>query len=355
MKKENDYNYFIDFIKFIFSIIIVLYHTWMFSEGYGHGLFNYGYLAVGFYFIVTGYLMSQSLSKEKKVNEKIGIKTLKFLYKKIASIFPYILFSFIVGTLIIYKNETFSFEFLTKNYIVAELLQFGILGFRFAINSPTWYISAMLVSLAILYPLALKYKDNYNTLIAPLLLILVLGICYSFDIAIDSPLENDFIFLNGLYKGFIFTLLGNISYTITNWLKKINFKRTGKVLLTIIEFVLLICLICTMHFNFMGTIMFALMLLILVIIAFSGKSYSNKLFSLPFYKTLGKFGFIMYLNNLYFRTAINHSTLSFRYRNFIILYVGLTVALSLLAYYLVPTLHKLCKRIFLCLKRNIVS
>ena len=61
-----------------------------------------------------------------------------------------------------------------------------------------------------------------------------------------------------------------------------------------------------------------------------------------------------YLNNLYFRTAINHSTLSFRYRNFIILYVGLTVAMSLLAYYLVPTLHKLCKRIFLCLKRKIV-
>ena len=65
--------------------------------------------------------------------------------------------------------------------------------------------------------------------------------------------------------------------------------------------------------------------------------------------------FIMYLNNLYFRTAINHSTLSFRYRNFIILYVGLTVAMSLLVYYLVPTLHKLCKRIFLCLKRKIVS
>ena len=83
--------------------------------------------------------------------------------------------------------------------------------------------------------------------------------------------------------------------------------------------------------------------------------YSKDIFNKPFYKKLGTFGFIMYLNNMYFRTAIRHSTLSFRYRNFIILYVGLTVAMSLLAYYLVPILTNLCKRIFISLKRKLIS
>lgn len=355
MRKENDYNYFIDFIKFIFSLIIVLYHTWVFSYGYGYGLFNYGYLAVGFYFIVTGYLMMQTLEKEKNSKEKIGIRTIKFIRKKIGGIFPYILFSFIVGSIIIYAEDCLNLSFWLKNNMIAEIAQIGILGFKFSINGATWYISAMLVALSFLYPLAIKFKDNYYTLIAPLLLLFFMWLVYSFGIKIDSPTEINFIGFNGLYKSFIFLLLGNISYFVTKKLKSISFNKTGKIVLTIIEVFLLINLICTMHFYMFGTITFAVMTLLLVVITFSGKSYSKEIFNKPFYKKLGTFGFIMYLNNMYFRSAIRHSTLSFRYRNFIILYVGLTVAMSLLAYYLVPILTNLCKRIFIILKRKLIS
>lgn len=355
MKKENDYNYFIDFVKFIFSIIIVFYHTWVFSYGYGYGLFNYGYLAVGFYFIVTGYLMMQSLEKEKNSKEKIGIRTIRFIRKKIGNIFPYILFSFIVGSIIIYAEDCLNLSFWLKNNMLAEISQIGILGFKFSINGATWYISAMLVALSILYPLAVKFKDNYNTLVAPLLLIFFLWLVNSFGIKIDSPTEINFIGFNGLYKAFIFLILGNMSYFVTKKFKTLNFNKTGKVVLTIIEAALLISLICNMHFYMFGTIAFALMTLLLVVIAFSGKSYSNKIFSSPFYKKLGTFGFIMYLNNMYFRTAIRHSTLSFRYRNFVILYFGLTFAMSLLIYYLVPILTRLCKRLFIFFKRKLIS
>lgn len=354
MKKTNDYNYFVDLLKFIFSVIIVLYHTWVFAGGYGLGIFNYGYLAVDFYFIVTGYLMMQSIEKDTNKKDSIGIKTLKFIYKKIAGIFPYILFAFILGIFLIYKQDLFSIRLLTSNTLISEILQLGTLGLGYSINSATWYISAMLIVLFCLYPLANKFKDNYNTLIAPLLLLLFLGICYSFNIMIDDPINKIALGLNGLYKGFIYILLGNITYSLTKQLKNINFNKAGKCLLTILEMSLLFVLIATMHFNAFGSIVVAIMTMILVIIVFSGKSYSKEWFSSPINKKLGTFGFIMYLNNIYFRSALINSGLDFSYKKFIVIYVGLTVAVSLLAYYLVPLLVRGFKYLFNSIKKRIL-
>lgn len=351
MKKTANYNYFIDLLKFIFSVLIVFYHSWIFTGEYGAGFFNYGYLAVDFYFIVTGYLMMQSIEKEKSSKDCLGIKTLKFIYKKIAGIFPYILFSFIIGAVLIYKTDIFSLRVLTANNFISEILQIGTLGLGYPINSATWYISAMLISLFCLYPLANKFKDNYNTLIAPLLLFLFLAICYSFNIIIDDPINKVALGLNGLYKGFIFILLGNISYGVVKHLEKMDFTRLGKIVLTICELILLFLLITTMHFNFLGTIVVTLITFILVTLVFSGKSYSKQIFNFPFFKKLGFFGFIMYLNNVYLRIPLLNSGLNLSYKEYVVLFVGLTVAISLLSYYLVPIFVKLGKRILLYFKK----
>ena len=85
--KENNYNYFIDFLKFIFSIIIVIYHAWVFAYSYDVAPFKAGYLAVDFYFIVSVYLMMKSIQKEIVPNKMIGIETMKFIYNKIKKYF----------------------------------------------------------------------------------------------------------------------------------------------------------------------------------------------------------------------------------------------------------------------------
>lgn len=354
MKKKSDYNYFIDLLKFVFSIIIVLYHTWPFAGGYGLGVFNYGYLAVDFYFIVTGYLMMQSIEKDNNKKENLGVKTLKFIYKKIAGIFPYILFAFILGALLIYRTNIFSVRIVTANAFVSEILQLGVLGQGFPINSSTWYISAMLLALFCLYPLANKFKENYSTLIAPLLLLLGLGICYSFNINTDDPITKIGFALNGLYKAFIFILLGNISYAVTKYLKNIKFTKIGEVLLSIIEITLVLLLIRTMHFNMFGSIVVAIMTILLIIITFSGKSYSKNLCNSPIFKKLGTIGFLMYLNNIYFRTALLVGNFQFSYKKYVVIYVGLTFAVSLLAYYLIPVLVKLFKKFLILMKKIII-
>lgn len=87
MKKEN---YFIDFLRFIFSIIILLYHSWSFAGEYGNGIFNSGMFAVDFYFIVTGYLMINSMYKRER-NTNILKDNLDYIFKKWKSLFPSLL------------------------------------------------------------------------------------------------------------------------------------------------------------------------------------------------------------------------------------------------------------------------
>lgn len=354
MKKQTTYNYFIDLLKFVFSVIIVFYHSWVFTGEYGLGFFNHGYLAVDFYFIVTGYLMMQSISKEKESKECLGIQTLKFTFKKIANLFPYVLFSFILGCLLIYKREIFSLSLITSNNLISEILQIGVLGLGYPINGATWYLSSMIIVLMCLYPLAKKYKKNYPTLVVPLLLSLVLCLVYSSGMIINDPANKVLFGLNGLYKGFIFILLGNISYSLVSLFDKVEFTKCGKIFLTILEFILLFLLVTTMHYNLFGTIVVALLTLLLVTLVFSGKSYTQTMFNFPFLKKLGFFGFVMYLNNVYLRVPLLNSSLELSYKEYVLLFLGITVAISLLAYYLVPLVVKIIKKILEFIKRKFI-
>ena len=98
----------------------------------------------------------------------------------------------------------------------------------------------------------------------------------------------------------------------------------------------------------------ALITLMLVTLVFSGKSYTKKMFNLPFLKKLGFFGFIMYLNNVYLRGPLLNSGLDISYKEYVLLFLGMTFAISLLAYYIVPLLVKFLKNILVFLKSKLI-
>lgn len=64
-------NYFIQLLKFIFSIIIVFYHARFFCKSEENAIFRFGYIGVNFYFIVSGYLLINSIVNNKKYKKKI--------------------------------------------------------------------------------------------------------------------------------------------------------------------------------------------------------------------------------------------------------------------------------------------
>lgn len=334
LKKQN---YYIDFLRFIFSLIIVFYHSWIFKGVFHTGYFNRGYYAVDFYFIVTGYLLFDSICrkfKKKSVKDsELGKVTFKFVFDKIKGLLPYIGLSIILGLIFIHLRD-FSLSSLLSDNVVAEVLQLSFLEGKYSINTPLWYISVMIIVLFILFPLLLKYRDNYVYFIAFPLIIFVIGLTNYMGININSPSEVKFIFINGFYKGMIFINLGIISYSVSRWIESLKLKKKVRIILTIFETLGYLFLILAMHYHLCDSYVFGLGFTILVSLTFSGQTLISGIFKSSFWKRLGKFGFVLYLNNYYFiyfiKTYYNYS-----YNNLVIIYLVHVFIISILSYILI--------------------
>nr|HPK17136.1 acyltransferase family protein [Clostridia bacterium] len=89
------YNPEIDVWKFVFSIVIFLFHSYKLKFTGGDALLGKGYLAVEFFYLVSGYFMAASVKRlEDKSGAKpaaLGSETVKFIERKISRIYlPYI-------------------------------------------------------------------------------------------------------------------------------------------------------------------------------------------------------------------------------------------------------------------------
>lgn len=326
-KIKSKENYYIDFLKFVFSLIIMFYHSWIFAGPFGNGFMNYGFYGVDFYFIVTGYLMMNSISK----NTKKDVSTFKFIVKKVKRLLPGLIVTFIIGYALVYGRSCLDIHNLLSNDVIGEFLQLTVFGYKSTINGSLWYISAMIIVLSILYPLSKKYKDKYIYFIAPLILLFTIGFVNSFDININDPGVLKVFLRNGFYKGLIFIILGNISFELTNYIKKMEISKFKKWIITILETLVYLSLIFNMHFNYMGSILVGLLFTINVAITFSDSSYASELFKHNVWHKLGKIGFYIFLINLPVRKYfLRHRIYS--YPKMLICFSVLTIVLGLISY-----------------------
>ena len=85
---QNRKNGKIDFLKFIFAIVIVLHHGSQKVLGLKAGYFIGGSLAVEFFFIVSGYLLMASISRMSERTLPVGVETSQFLLRKFKGFYP---------------------------------------------------------------------------------------------------------------------------------------------------------------------------------------------------------------------------------------------------------------------------
>lgn len=174
----NKRNKVIDILKLIFVFIIFINHSnTLIQPGEKIStIMHLGFLGVEFFFIVSGYLM---LCKADNVdNANLGESTLSFIVRKISIFLPYYVIAWIIGFSISHINN-FSLKVILKDFIMSffAIMQLEMAGFKtYQVLGPTWYLSSMLLSMLLLYPLALKFKRNYTLLIAPIIAI----ICYGY-------------------------------------------------------------------------------------------------------------------------------------------------------------------------------
>lgn len=285
-KKKNGE---IELLRFIFAMIIVIFH---FNIKFSLNMFYWGRLGVEFFFIVTGVLFAMSIKRIDIDRKNIHIYTWSIIKRKILSFLPYyimaLLFNEICLNILIHHN---TFNGIIKNFIKAipRLLFFDCFGFRTSSNfqlGVDWYFSAMISAFFILLPILLYNYEFVSKLICPLLSIIGLGFCFlKYDTACaTTDLKNTFIDPL-LIRGISNISLGVCGYEFALYIKESKLTNLSKTLLTLLKW---ICLILTIIFAYRDIYkIYSLAPIILIFVAVI-LSFSNITYNIP-YNAITKF------------------------------------------------------------------
>lgn len=344
---KNKHNGIISFWKFIYSLIIIIFHGRLFAEpNASYILFSKGSIAVEFFFIVSGYLLANSALKNESIDnpKDLGKETIKFIFKKIKTFFPYI-FIFYISTLIV----TIIYQKLSIYQVISSiwsLFMLNIAGFKgIEINGVVWYIGAMLICMLFLYPLIRKYKYNFIYIVSPLIIIL-LGGWLNHDY---NSLRSPYVWLGfankGLIRSFMVLNIGIVLYPIVKKLSKLNFTKFGKFCITIIEISGFVAPLLINHFLDSASKYDFVVLVILsiaIILAFSGKTLEYKFMNNKVSYFLEKISLPMYLSHICIRTIMINSNLflNLTYYNKLLILIISTMVISFIVMKFVELLNK---------------
>lgn len=303
MDKKNKRNGFLDFLKFIFAIIIVI----------GHGDTVYGVLlpdriiplasfAVEFFFIASGAMLLRSIEKQSKDKSKntIGTDTFNFMKHKIKGLLPNYYVAWVVLFIMMSIGDSFKNIIFSFFKAIPELLLIRMSGMPTqSFNGNTWYISAMLLALLIIYPLIRKNKDFFIKYIAPVTVIFGIGfITHNYRSVLVIEEWTGFVYY-GLIRGIVDICIGCIAYELSKKLKDINFTKFGKIMLTFVEvfsYIGVILLLFSYGFRYYCFVLL-FVLMISVSITLSDTSYSKNIFSFNIFNWLGKYSYSLYLGH----------------------------------------------------------
>ncbi len=170
----------IELLRFIFCLLVVLFHcnkdifNLISANNYQFALSPRGYIMVEFFFMLSGYFMAAGIDKNRST-VSLGSDTIRYIWKKYFSIFWYHIIAFIglvVSHMIINKITSVD-KWLD---VIPGALLITRTGIRFFdINGVEWYISAMILVMTAMYPVAKKHFEVYAKAIAPISAALIYG------------------------------------------------------------------------------------------------------------------------------------------------------------------------------------
>jgi peptidoglycan/LPS O-acetylase OafA/YrhL len=175
----------LDLLRFVFMMVVLLYH-------FETGTFPFGNIGVEFFFILSGLLMARHAEKWEKTTDGggrdltlVANEAWSFLRGKFRSFYTYYLVAFgfnvIVRSIIINRAAAASVAMRLLKSIPTVTLSF----FAFSEKTTsyyiyaTWYLSAMLIAMLVLYPILLRNYRVGVKIVFPILIIILLGYEYA--------------------------------------------------------------------------------------------------------------------------------------------------------------------------------
>lgn len=300
----------VEFYRFVFCITVLLFH------GYNHlltrpnvnhtglhfSLAPQGALGVEFFFLLSGYLMARHVWRKASsgASSDLGQETALFVFSKWKSIFP--------CHLLVFPFAVFAFLF-HRGYHIADVILYVIksipslffiqkLGFfdSNVPNGPEWYLSVMLFSLLLLYPMCRHNYSMFVHVFAPAAGLAILGwISYTSSSLTDITAWTGWTF-KCMLRGFAELSLGAVCFEITRQLNHRRLSQRTRYFMGALELLLLAGISGSMFLTYSDEYqIFCLFALIpLVILMFCDLPH-HELFRGRFFSFLGKLSLPIYL------------------------------------------------------------
>ena len=264
-----------------------------------------------------------------------GEDTIKFIYHKITIILPYFFFAWFVAFVI----KSFIFHYSTTVicynllHSVWELLFLRMSGiYHVQSIGHTWFISAMLIAMFVIYPLNKALKGTFQLIITPLITIIGYGyMSHNYQTVNVAYVWNGICFM-ALIRAFLAMSLGCACYTIVGHFNKIKLNDKGKTILTIIECLLWLFVLLYIFLLYERNSDFIIILLITIalIISFSDQSYLNKIINSSIFTLLGKLSLTIYLNHFIVTKIANVMPMELTNMQRIIIYIVGSTAMGII-------------------------
>lgn len=223
----------LDVLRVFFAVAILLYHAEHLKIEPLFKLVPGGYIAVEFFFILSGALMAKS-ARNLQIYESMAKETVRFIVKKIKGfILPYSLI-WLLGLLVrLIQMDSLSFRYVIESVWQLLFCEMAGLDQGYRVEG-AWYLSAMLIGMLILYPLLLRFYDYTAHILAPLMAITIYGNLYQTIGHLNVVRTFCGIFYAGVFRGIAGMCMGILAFCFSEWLKSTCTKHN--VFLFFIEF-----------------------------------------------------------------------------------------------------------------------
>lgn len=346
MAEKKSRNGTIDLFKFLMSLIVITFH-FKNVVNYENEWFTKGYIAVEFFFIVSGYLFAKSLKKFENTESPLVVKSsLNFMKKKYVGFLPYHIFTCIATFIYIAVKEGWVFADWIERIITGLpdilLIQMGGMK-RVDLLGHEWYISAMLIVMFILTPIMIKHRKEYSCYIAPALSLFLYGYLLNTYGNIDIVSKFNGHMYAGILRALADISLGIVCFAIA---ESGFVEKRKKAPLLIVEILCYTFAIIYMFGKYNSALEFSITLIIAagVTISFSEKA-GLKFLNNKFVYFLGKLSFPIYLVQLLIRQFIGPIEWEYGYLSHLGVYIAATIGAALVCMLICDLTVKLIHKI----------
>lgn len=354
MAKKTTRNGKIEFLRFVFCLVVMFFHFSRNVIGLDYqvfgieaiSFFSKGYFGVEFFFVVSGFLMAAAAFKNKDNGVGFGRDAFNFMQKKLMGILPFHLIAYtvtFVGFFFLYEYSLKEaavklFESLPNFFLISRsgLPVTDILGVE-------WYLSDMLIAMVFLYPLCRRYYDVFSKVIAPVAAIMILGYIMKTTGTLSGTSAWSVLFSKTLLRAVAELCAGVFVFELCRNVKKLNFTRFDKMLLTVVEFGCYIAVLCFTTIRFPGKFgaHFLILLCLGVCISFSDLSYGKKLFNTRFFGFLGSLSLPLYLCHIIAVRFVSTALTDVSDFSKFLVFIGISFGLTFVLMPVEKVLHKL--------------